>query len=115
MTHERVQRPFCCCDWKTHGRQKRGQDVIARSFFLFLFLSITALPQSASLATEARTWRYVAELSASDRMKLDLHPSSPRDPQIPYLPAEQFPFAPPYTAEEMGAASDGVSPLSIME
>src|SRR5262249_26989589 len=25
-----------------------------------------------------------------------------RDPQLPYLPAEPFPFSPPYTAEEMG-------------
>ncbi len=33
---------------------------------------------------------------------LDLRADTPRDPQIPYLPAEKFPFAAPYTAEEMG-------------
>jgi hypothetical protein len=33
--------------------------------------------------------------------QLDLRLSSPRDSQISYIPAEPFPFVPPYTGEEM--------------
>jgi len=49
-----------------------------------------------------RTWKTVAELSAEERASLDLSPETPRHPQFPYLPAEPYPFSPPYTAEEMG-------------
>src|SRR5258705_3185389 len=51
---------------------------------------------------QARTWRSVTDLSVSERELLDLQTQTPRDPKLPYLPAELFPFIPPYTAEEMG-------------
>lgn len=49
-----------------------------------------------------RTWRYVQELSPRERVNLDLKAHAPRDPQISPFPTEQFPFASPYSAEEMG-------------
>jgi hypothetical protein len=39
--------------------------------------------------------------SLPEQAQLDLRLSSPRDSQISYLPAEPFPFVPPYTGEEM--------------
>jgi len=58
--------------------------------------------QATSLEQPARTWKTVAELSAEERTSLDLSPDTPRHPQFPYLPAEPYPFSPPYAAEEMG-------------
>jgi hypothetical protein len=49
-----------------------------------------------------RTWRTVDELSADERARLDLSETTPRHPTVPYLPAEPYPFQPPFTAEEMG-------------
>ncbi|MGH8010391.1 MAG: DUF1329 domain-containing protein, partial [Candidatus Binatia bacterium] len=53
-------------------------------------------------ADRQRTWRYVAELSEAEKATIDWRTDTPRDPQVPYLPAERYPFLPPYTAEEMG-------------
>lgn len=67
-----------------------------------------AQPAARNLSAEtnhgprAKTWKTLAELSAEEKAILDLRTETPRDPQIPYLPAERFPFSPPYTAEEMG-------------
>lgn len=52
-----------------------------------------------------KTWKTLDELSAEERAVFDLRAETPRDSQIPYLPAEKFPFSPPYTAEEMGIRS----------
>ena len=49
-----------------------------------------------------KTWKTVAELSAKERERLDLSTDTPRHPTFPYLPAEPYPFTPPYTAEEIG-------------
>src|SRR4051794_14024244 len=49
-----------------------------------------------------RTWHPVAELTAAEQALVDLRTDTPRDPQVTYLPAERYPFAPPYSAEEMG-------------
>src|SRR5216684_9315384 len=53
----------------------------------------------------ARTWKTVAELSAQERERIDLSTDTPRHATFPYLPAELYPFTPPYTAEEMGFRS----------
>lgn len=53
-------------------------------------------------ASPARTWKTVAELSPQERVAIDFSTDTPRHAEFPYLPAEPFPFAPPYTAEEMG-------------
>lgn len=52
-----------------------------------------------------KTWKTVAELSAAERERIDLTTDTPRHATFPYLPAERYPFAPPYTAEEMGFRS----------
>jgi hypothetical protein len=44
----------------------------------------------------------VSELSEEELSLIDLRTETPRDSTIPYLPAEPYPFSPPYTAEEMG-------------
>ena len=49
----------------------------------------------------AKTWKTLDELSAQELSRLDLRETTPRNPQIPYLPAEAYPFSPPYTAEEL--------------
>jgi hypothetical protein len=54
------------------------------------------------LQAEPRRWHYLQELSAAERQNIDLRTDTPRDPTLPYLPAEPYPFTPPYTAEEMG-------------
>ena len=54
---------------------------------------------------QEKTWKTMTELSATEQAQLDLRTDAPRDSQVPYLPAERFPFSPPYTAEEMGIRS----------
>ncbi len=57
---------------------------------------------SAVLAqSPAKTWKTIDELSVQELQMLDLRTTTPRDAQIPYLPAEAYPFSPPYTAEEL--------------
>jgi hypothetical protein len=53
-------------------------------------------------AAQARTWKTVDELSPQELRAVDLSPHTPRYDQVPYLPAEPYPFTAPYTAEEMG-------------
>lgn len=50
-------------------------------------------------------WRTVEELRPSERERFDPRTDTPRDDEMPYLPAEEYPFEPPYTAEEMGYRS----------
>ncbi len=49
-----------------------------------------------------RTWRYFSELSEEELKLIDLSTNTPRHAEFSYLPAEPYPFSPPYTAEEMG-------------
>ncbi|TMP97100.1 MAG: hypothetical protein E6L09_13895, partial [Verrucomicrobia bacterium] len=60
------------------------------------------LSAARGLAAEGRTWSYVHELSKEELGVVDLRTATPRDPTFSYLPAERYPFSPPYTAEEMG-------------
>ena len=53
----------------------------------------------------AASWTALEHLSAADKAGFDPAVSTPRDAQFPYMPAERFPFEPPYTAEEMGYRS----------
>ena len=50
----------------------------------------------------AQTWRPASALTAEERQLFDPRTDTPRDPRQPILPAERYPFTPPYTAEEMG-------------
>jgi hypothetical protein len=56
----------------------------------------------ATAQSPAKTWKTIVELSPKELADLDLRADTPRDTQIPYLPAEAYPFSPPYTAEELG-------------
>ena len=77
------------------------------SYWLLAALILTLGSTLSAVAEETnssrkRTWKTVADLSPQERQKLDLATDTPRHPQVPYLPAEPYPFTPPYTAEEMG-------------
>jgi Protein of unknown function (DUF1329) len=68
-------------------------------------LIILALVLWASLVTAqstSKTWKTLDELSPEALQRLDLQDNTPRDAELPYLPAEPYPFTPPYTAEELG-------------
>ena len=49
-----------------------------------------------------RTWKTISELSPAELAQVDLRTDTPRQAEYPYVPAEPYPFTPPYTAEEMG-------------
>jgi hypothetical protein len=71
------------------------QIIVIATFLLHAFFA-------PAWAETTRMWKTVSELSEAERADIDLRTDTPRDPQIPYLPAERYPFSPPYTAEEMG-------------
>jgi hypothetical protein len=66
---------------------------------------VQSLESAKGNGIKPKTWKTLAELSAEEKASLDLRDETPRDAQLPYLPAERFPFSPPYTAEEMGIRS----------
>lgn len=71
---------------------------------LYLLLCLMLVPswgESESGNTE-RTWKTLSELSSEELAQVDLRGETPRQAEYPYLPAEPYPFSPPYTAEEMG-------------
>ena len=76
-----------------------------RVWGLMLFSLAVCPVWAVAQDTPTRTWRTVDELSAQEQARLDLRTDTPRDAQVPYLPAEKFPFAAPYSAEEMGIRS----------
>jgi uncharacterized protein DUF1329 len=57
---------------------------------------------AASAGVPYQRWHLVRELTAEEQALFDPRTDTPRDPQMPYLPAERYPFVPPYTAEELG-------------
>jgi hypothetical protein len=75
---------------------------------LGLCLSLPSQGESQALSPQvrnhdgARTWKTVNELPAEERSRIDFSPETTRHPEFPYLPAEPYPFQPPFTAEEMG-------------
>jgi hypothetical protein len=52
--------------------------------------------------SQERSWKTVDELSPEELREVDLATDTPRHAQIPYMPAEPYPFTAPYTAEKMG-------------
>ncbi len=60
---------------------------------------------AAGGANAEQTWKTLEQMSAEDRALFDAAISTPRDSAFPYMPAERYPFEPPYTAEEMGYRS----------
>jgi len=49
-----------------------------------------------------QTWHGVEQFTDWEKKRVDLRTDTPRNAQIPYQPAEPFPFTAPFTAEEMG-------------
>ena len=77
-------------------------------FSLLILLTSPTLPISGAWGIDSalpqaptKTWRPVDELSAEELKTIDLRENTPRDAEIPYLPAEPYPFSAPYTAEEL--------------
>src|SRR5581483_8755551 len=68
---------------------------------VLLWISV-ANAGAAEIPSAGRTWKTVDELSPEELQNIDLRTETPRDSQVSYLPAEAYPFAAPYTAEEMG-------------
>jgi Protein of unknown function (DUF1329) len=68
--------------------------------FLGLFFTWLML-----LKAEARSWKYLSELSEEERRNIDPRTDTSRHATLPYLPAEPYPFVSPYTVEEMGIRS----------
>ena len=71
---------------------------------LFLGVWLGGIPDRAVSAedNDSRTWRTIAELSEEELARLDFSTDAPRHAGFPYMPAEPYPFKPPYTAEEIG-------------
>ena len=69
---------------------------------LLLVASLSFSPAAGENAAGGRSWKALAELAESELARLELAASTPRHPEYPYLPAEPYPFRPPYSAEEMG-------------
>lgn len=57
---------------------------------------------SGTASAQGRTWKLVEEMTPEELKNVELQTDTPRHPQFPYMPAEGYPFTPPYTAEEMG-------------
>ncbi len=70
---------------------------------LMLVLPLTVFAEGQEPNSKpVRTWHTVAELTKAERALVDMRATTPRDSRFPYMPAERYPFEPPYTAEEMG-------------
>jgi hypothetical protein len=93
-----------------HAMSTTTRQTIVRNLVLFallvggtlILLFLHADASASADASPPHTWKTVAELSPEERANIDFSSETPRHAEFPYLPAELFPFTPPYTAEEMG-------------
>jgi hypothetical protein len=91
-----MKRPACGL---RSGKSWSAWLLLGMSLVFFSFPSpVTGLEQDGG----ERTWRLLSELSEAELAGIDLSVETPRNLKIPYLPAKSYPFASPYTAEEMG-------------
>jgi len=72
------------------------------SFFFVCFVATPSVWGTDENGARGRSWKTVSELSPEELTSVDLRTDTPRHEQFSYLPAEPYPFSPPYTAEEMG-------------
>jgi hypothetical protein len=63
------------------------------SVFVLLFFFCLGVKVEGAAGAEERSWRTVSELSAEELEQIDLTQETLRDPQIPYIPAEPYPFS----------------------
>ncbi len=79
------------------------------AFLAFVFPhsspSIAAQNNGSANGSRPKSWKTVAELSDEEKAALDFRTETPRSTDLPYLPAEPYPFEAPYTAEELGYRS----------
>ena len=73
--------------------------IVKRGIVVVWCLSVVAA------AGAEQIWKTVDQMSAVDQALFDPATSTARDSEYPYMPAERYPFDPPYTAEEMGYRS----------
>jgi hypothetical protein len=70
-----------------------------KQFVIYFWLVVALLEAAPLRATEngtgGKTWKTVAEMLAAEKVEVDLRIETPRDPKVSYLPAENYPFAPP--------------------
>ncbi len=90
---------MCCRMTNTIGRARRAAPLLLGSVMTVFALGWR---HPAFTQTLTKTWKTIAELSPEERAELDFRIDTPRDAHVPYLPAEAYPFSPPYTAEELG-------------
>jgi len=71
-----------------------------------VLISLTVVRSHAetlvAIPLQGRTWKLLAEMIPEELKDVELRTDTPRHPQFPYMPAEAYPFTPPYAAEEMG-------------
>ncbi|MGH8007858.1 MAG: DUF1329 domain-containing protein, partial [Candidatus Binatia bacterium] len=85
------------------GTTKISRRGVGVSLLALIVLTLAAFAAGPEADTNPqRTWRTVAELTDTERALVDKRTATPRDSRFPYIPAERYPFEPPYTAEEMG-------------
>ncbi len=81
----------------------RAKEMLQYISGLLLCLVIVSSSWGESKSRDTvRTWKTLSELSSEELAQVDLRGETPRQAEYPYLPAEPYPFTPPYTAEEMG-------------
>lgn len=94
---------FNMCGSRCTIRADRAGRCLLPVMSLLLYLSVvSSVWGTGENGAVPRTWKAVSELSAEELAQVDLRTDTPRHPEYPYLPAEPYPFTPPYTAEEMG-------------
>lgn len=84
-----------------NGTTKVCRRGVGAGLLSFVVLTLATFAQGSEADTK-RTWRAIAELTETERTLIDKRTTTPRDSRFPYMPAERYPFEPPYTAEEMG-------------
>lgn len=85
-----------------NNQQRRRGSALLLTCLLLGSGSAAPLWAAGENGAAPRTWRALNELSGAELAEVDLTTDTPRHAETPYLPAEPFPFTPPYTAEEMG-------------
>jgi hypothetical protein len=91
--------------WFKTSRQRTEPGLVLLTCVLLCSVAVPPVWGTSENGTAPRTWKTVDTLSPEELALVDLHTATPRHSEYSYLPAEPYPFAPPYTAEEMGYRS----------
>jgi len=75
-------------------------------------LTLTVLMATTSPAEPAHTWKAVEAMSKQEIQEWQIDPGwskeAPRHPEFPYLPAEIYPFEPPFSGEELSFLAEDI-------